>query len=473
MTAEAGDSSCSMMRLPRPTRLVLLAFAALACTRASAHGPGGTLRPAAFNRTLALASFDTAWARINATYYDSTFRGHDWSAVRATFRPLAERATSMDQVRAAMDSLFAQLEDSHFALIPGEVVTAMKGDTSDSTASPGTAGLEFRLVDGQLLVSHVMAGSAAARAGIRAGWELLDIDGMDIARLVSASRALPKARERRRAELQVPLRAEARERGPVGSIVAATLRKGDQRMVRLELARTAWPGDIVKYGPLPQMYFAFEHERLPDAEGCVGVIRFSAWMPNLLPLLERAMEEVGNCRGIVLDLRGNVGGVAAMVMGASGFFVNREVALGTLSARVSTLRYMVNPRRANRRGEAVRPFAGSLAILVDGLSASTTELFAEGMRDIGRARVFGDTTAGQALPATMARLPDGDLLIHAIADFHSPAGRRLEAVGVIPDVVLPLTRRDLLAGRDVALATAVAWAGGRPAEVGSAATQRP
>jgi carboxyl-terminal processing protease len=113
-----------------------------------------------------------------------------------------------------------------------------------------------------------------------------------------------------------------------------------------------------------------------------------------------------------------------------------------------------------------------VAIVVDRLSASTSELFAAGLRDLGRARVFGDTTAGEALPATMARLPNGDLLIHAIADFHAAGGGRIESTGVVPDVYIPLTRRDLLAGRDLALGAALKWAGALPVQAGAAVTSR-
>jgi carboxyl-terminal processing protease len=180
-------------------------------------------------------------------------------------------------------------------------------------------------------------------------------------------------------------------------------------------------------------------------------------MTPLLPHLERAMEDLRSCRGMVLDLRGNTGGIAALVMGVSGFFVNEQVSLGSMSTRAGTLQYMVNPRRSNRRGEVLTPFAGPVAILVDPGSASTSEIFAKGMHDIGRARLFGDTTAGQALPASLTRLPDGDLLLHVIADFHSPNGTRLEALGVIPDVVLPLRQADLLAGVDAPMAAALAW----------------
>ena len=116
-----------------------------------------------------------------------------------------------------------------------------------------------------------------------------------------------------------------------------------------------------------------------------------------------------------------------------------------------------NPRLVNSAGERVQPFSGPVAILVDALSGSASECFAGGMQSIGRVKVFGQTSMGQALPAQFSKLPNGDVLIHAFGDFVTADGTRLEGRGVIPDVPVPLTREDLLAGRDRTLDAALAW----------------
>ena len=102
-------------------------------------------------------------------------------------------------------------------------------------------------------------------------------------------------------------------------------------------------------------------------------------------------------------------------------------------------------------------FAGPVAILTDEMTASTSEIFAGGLQALRRARVFGATSSGQALPSLMPRLPNGDVLLHAIADMIGPGGVRWEGPGVVPDTPAPVTREALLAGRDPALDAAVAW----------------
>ena len=146
-----------------------------------------------------------------------------------------------------------------------------------------------------------------------------------------------------------------------------------------------------------------------------------------------------------------------MLGGVAGHFTDSAVNLGVMYGRGATLNLRSNPRLVSPTGDRVSVFSGPVAILVDPFTASTSEFFSAGMQALGRARIFGDTSAGQALPALMAKLPNGDVLMHPIADHEDAAGRRVEGRGVVPDVVTPLSRRDLLNGRDAALDAARAW----------------
>jgi carboxyl-terminal processing protease len=200
-------------------------------------------------------------------------------------------------------------------------------------------------------------------------------------------------------------------------------------------------------------------DRIPTAtpNRCVGVIAFNIWLPALGAELERAVDSVRTCDGIVIDLRGNPGGLGAMVMGFGGYFMDTTRSLGTMRTRQVALNFVINPRSSRPDGRMVSPFRGPLAILVDPMSASTSEIFAAGMQRIGRARVFGEASAAAALPALMERLPSGDVFVHAVADFTDPAGRRIEGAGAVPDEIVPLTVADLRAGKDAPLDAAVRW----------------
>jgi carboxyl-terminal processing protease len=173
-----------------------------------------------------------------------------------------------------------------------------------------------------------------------------------------------------------------------------------------------------------------------------------------MPEFERAIRGMMSAPGIVLDLRDNPGGLAIMAMGMAGWFVPEEgKKLGTMTGRELTLKFVINPR--------IDTYRGRLAILVNHASASTSEILAQGLQDLHRARVFGSRTAGAALPSAFLRLPNGDGFQYPEASYVSENGRILEQNGVTPDVVVSKTIESLLAGRDLPLEAAVEWCKGK------------
>jgi carboxyl-terminal processing protease len=215
---------------------------------------------------------------------------------------------------------------------------------------------------------------------------------------------------------------------------------------------------VEKFGNLPPLAITWESRRVNGPGGTVaGLIRFNYWMPVAIAPLNAAVDSLRDADGMIIDLRGNLGGMGVMASGFAGQFLDRADTLGVMRMRGSTLYLTVVPRRVDMHAHAVQPFAGPVAVLTDAMSASTSEFFAGGLQQLGRVRVFGEPSAAQALPAYAQKLPDGDVLMHAVADFTGPAGKRFEGVGVTPDVAAPPTRAALLAGRDPALEAALAW----------------
>ena len=88
---------------------------------------------------------------------------------------------------------------------------------------------------------------------------------------------------------------------------------------------------------------------------------------------------------------------------------------------------------------------------------SGPESCAAALQEIGRACIIGTRTKGEALPAQYTTLPNGDVFLYAVADFVTGAGKRLEGVGVTPDIEVALTRASLLDGRDLVLEAALGW----------------
>lgn len=407
-----------------------------------------------------LATFDSAWTIIGRTHWDTTYNGVDWAALRDSLRPKAAAATTQRELRRVLLQLVGALGQSHFDIIPQEVADVATGEDR-RLELPRTAqvGLTTRWSPDGVLITHVLPGSAADRAGIQAGW-LLDVINDDTLAVQLAR--LPKETDPRRVMLSAYSLSEGGLRGAPGSTLTLALRDGANRRQTRTLDREPIVGHEVKFGNLPAQLASLQWERRQVEDKRIGIIRFNIWMPVLAREFDLAMDSLRDSDGLVIDLRGNFGGVAGMAMGIGGHLVDSAVPVGRMITRTQTLKFTMNPRRVNTANERVEPYGGPVALVVDALSVSTSEVFAGGLQDLSRVRVFGEQTAGQALPAVAGRLPNGDILYHAIANFVGPAGRSMEGDGVIPDERVVPERSALLKGRDPALDGAVSWAASAP-----------
>ena len=413
-----------------------------------------------------VASFDAAWKIIQDSYFDPTFHGLDWVALRAELRPKAEAARNTRELREVIEEMLHRLGDSHMALIPRELAQSIEAGKSrpKNPGSPpsdgpksheGDLGLEVRIKEREALVTRVAANGPAAEAGVKPGWIIRSVGEQAVSESLEPVWADKNVR---RAEFMAWALITGELSGAPGSGVDVEFEDGAGRRTTLTLTREHVQGEPAKLGYLPTLYARLTSQSLPlENGGTVGLIRFNLWMVPIVQGLDQKIDQFRSADGIILDLRGNLGGLGGMVLGVSGHFLKDRISLGTLKMRDNDLIFYTNPRLVNPSGERVEPFSGPVAILIDGISLSAAEIFAGGMQAIGRARVFGEPSGGQALPAIWDRLPNGDVLYHAFGDFVTPTGVRLEGRGVSPDEVVPLRRRDLLAGRDATLEAALHW----------------
>lgn len=417
--------------LPAAVLLCLLAQAAAAQTAAA---PADT---AALRRE----AFDVVWRTVNESHFDPTFGGVDWAAVGERYRPLAAAAKTDAEFYGVLRRMVGELKLSHFAIFaPGafEGVTPPGG----ARAERGAAGLDVRVLGGRVVVSRVDAGSAAERAGLRTGHVILRVGQQDISRTIARLAASDLSEGYKRAYMHgAALGALA---GPAGERRVVTYL--DERDRTREAALVLLPSDEEVSEPVglfPGVPTQFETRRYGD----VGYVRFNIWVVPQMEKLRRAVRELSDTRAVVFDLRGNPGGLAIMATGLAGLLSEKELSLGTLMQRRGHMNFLANPQPGAYRGAVV--------VLTDALSASTSEIFALGLQEAGRAAVVGETTAGAALPSIFKRLPTGATFQFAFADFKTPKGVRVEGRGAVPDVPASLDRRSLLAGRDPQLDAAL------------------
>ena len=408
-----------------------------------------------------VATFDAMWTTVRDSHWDPERVGASWDAVRAELLPKAESSTSRDELRAVLMDALARLGQSHFTIIPGELSTAAPGAAELREGRSG-ATLWFAPRAGDAgawdaIVVSVESGSSAASAGIAPGMRVLRIGDRELGTLLPPGDGLERYQ---RASVAAALAS-----GEPGTTATWRIEPLDGEPRDVEVTYEADTRPQAKFASLPPMPTELTSRRLEEkdlkrwgaADREIGIISFNIWLIPVARPFDQAIDSLRTADGIVIDLRGNPGGIGAMAMGIAGHFTAEPVSLGEMRTRDTTLSFVTNPRRSSTAGTAVEPYAGPVAILVDDASASTTEIFAGGMQHIGRAKVFGHRTAGAALPAMMTPLPNGDVFLHAFADYRLPDDTALEASGVRPDNAQPYDRAAYAREGDPALAEAVRW----------------
>ena len=267
-----------------------------------------------------------------------------------------------------------------------------------------------------LKVLRVFDGSPADEAGIREGDLILAVDGRSIAGVNSEV-------------------ATGRIKGPSGTTVKLeVLTPGDERSrtETVERARIQVPvatGRIV--------------ERGGRKRAVVELLGFSSGAPGRL---RRQVDEVleRGAEGIVLDLRGNGGGLLSEAVLVSSIFVE--------AGEIVSVRGRARPKRVeDAEGDAIDEDV-PVAVLVDGGSASASEIVTGALRDRGRATVVGTRTFGKGLVQEVEQLSNGGVLDLTVARYYLPGGETIERSGIKPQV---RARDDADTDRDEALHVAL------------------
>ncbi|MGA1619039.1 MAG: S41 family peptidase, partial [Pirellulales bacterium] len=284
-------------------------------------------------------------------------------------------------------------------------------------------GVELKSADDGLLVVHVIPGSPAERSGLLAGDHLVGIAGRAIGGMhVDAAAQL----------LQ----------GPEGSLVTLAVLRGA--------------------GPARAMTVRREHVEVPSIEDIqlidrtagVGYLHITSFQKTTAADLDAALRRLDSAgmRSLVIDLRGNPGGLLSAAVDVADLFLDRGLVVAT--------RGRSPEEDFNYTASQAGTWRLPLTVLIDGDSASSSEIFAGAIRDHGRGRIVGVRSYGKGSIQGIFPLQIAGVGMRlTTASFYSPAGRPFSRVGVEPDVWVQQTARPDAAGRsssgDAALAAAV------------------
>jgi carboxyl-terminal processing protease len=381
------------------------------------------------------AIVDEAWQIVNREYVDATFNRTNWQQVR---RDLLERKyNNRLEAYGAIRQALRKLDDPYTRFMDPQQYLSLTTQTNGEVSGIGIKLQEAISFGqpGQLTISEVVDRSPAALAGIKAGDKVVAIDGRSTVQMSvgEASRLI---------------------RGENGGNLKLKLSRSGQSAFEVSLKRAKIEISSVSYRVKQENKVKI---------GYIKLVEFSAHSTQQMEDAIRALNRE-KVTAFVLDLRGNPGGLLQNSIEITRLFMNSGVIVKTVDRQGGNEQF-----RANQTALTELP----LAVLVDGNSASASEIMAGALKDNKRATIIGSSTFGKALVQSVHGLKDGSGMAVTVAHYYTPNGTDIGHRGVAPDIrvegeygrTFGENGEDVASSSDTAYQSAVSFFQTRPATV--------
>ena len=389
--------------------------------------------------------YDVFWAQITKHYLDPQFSGVDVNRMRQKWREKAAAASSdLDLYVNVLDNIALGFPASHIvAQAPSKLLLPTPPPNADPKqtaraqrvlglmlAGPGFDNVSLRRGTGACnIVGDIVPGSAADRAGIEPGWMVLATT------IGTTQETVHFAGEFLRLTTEQKLQFE--ETGSV-TFPETNTQQQDDNFLAANKIKLAY--DLV---PLPTRP-VFETKLL---SGGSSYVRFDTFADSkLIDQVLAVLDQVG-MEGIVIDVRRNIGGEERQLRRLLDRVLKNDSYIGTERSRGSLHNW--------RTSKLVRTYSGPFVVLIGPITASAAEIFAAAVKDNVRGPLLGRMSNGAVLKGHLFPLPDGGQVQVPVSDFVRAGGRRIEGVGVEPDIRVIPSLAELRAGRDPVVERAV------------------
>jgi C-terminal processing protease CtpA/Prc len=376
----------------------------------------------------------TIAGEVRKHYYDPKFHGVDWNAKVAEAKQKIEKTTSMNMAMSHIAATLDTLNDSHTFFLPPR------------HSYRHEYGLQYQIVGERCFVSRIRPKSGAEAKGVKPGDEILTVNTYNVNRddlwkvqyVFSILRPQPtlqlELRDPSGAQRQVEVEAKIREGKKVTDL---TWENGNNNIF-----------DLIREGETEEHLMRARSREYGDALMVLRIPEFNFSAVEIGDMIGKARKH----QGLIVDLRGNLGGSVDTLRYLLGGVFEKEVKIANRVGRKETKPEVAKPLH--------NPFTGKIVVLVDSESASASELFARIMQLEKRGIVVGDHSSGSVMEAKHYSEQSGaDIAMFYGAsitewDLIMTDGKSLEHTGVTPDETVLPTAQDIATGRDPVLAHA-------------------
>lgn len=337
-----------------------------------------------------------AWRLVNQSYVDpARFEAVHWKRLRQ--KTLEQSIQTSSDAYDAISAMLAPLGDPYTRLLRPEEYATLKANTQGSVSGVGLQ-LALRSADDQIVVIAPLDGSPAAEAGIPSGTAVLAVNGTNTQ------------------ELGLEGTANAL-RGSAATRVLLLLETPNGKRREVELERRT-----VDLQPVRSRLIRQGGRQL----GYLRITQFSEPVPAQVEDV-LASEAFQGIDGLILDLRNNSGGLVSAGLAVANGLLNNEPIVTTQDRDGLSSPAQAGPGQL---------YGGPMLTLVNGGTASASEILAGALQDDGRSELLGSRTFGKGLIQTLIPLGDGSGLAVTVARYLTPSGRDIQNQGIDPDVTL-------------------------------------
>jgi len=339
-------------------------------------------------------SINNAQAYNDSTYNQIRLFSEALSIVQKNY---VEEPETQELIRGAIEGMLHSL-DPHSSFMDPDMYKEMQIDTEGEFQG---IGITIGIRDGILTVIAPIDDTPAFRAGIQAGDKIVMIEDNPTKDLTL-------------------MEAVKLMRGPKGTkVTISVLREGQPEPIKFTITRDVIPLQSVK---------------IRDVDDAIGYIRITQFQKNTGSEFQEALEKIRKeksspFKGLVIDLRNNPGGLLISAIEIADYFIVSGPIV-TTKGRLENQNFSYNAKKAGTEPEY------PIAVLVNGGSASASEIVAGALQDYRKAILIGTTTFGKGSVQTIYRLDDGSGMRVTTAKYYTPDGRSIQATGIQPDIVV-------------------------------------